>query len=262
MFVQIVEWVTKFATLLNDAKKLSSSVNRKRLGKTMVHLHTLLSRCAENAEQIEKELRRAKRHLGERGDAYYSSLGLVLGDQRQILKELQDLVRDNEALINIYGNNVADEIAYIAGMKVSLIDVITTFALYDADNFWWSRRSDTTWLPRSLDLMDIPAFKESLERHKQKWGHLAEPRGDPEHNAFMSRFRFDFQELLGLELMGGESAHSLFANEAGKDKRNDAEIVDRLLEQTEKMQSTKRLRDARDVIAGILREHFKMEEVF
>lgn len=258
MFIQVVEWLTKFAGLLNDASKLSGARSRKKLAATLVQLYTLLSRSTDTAERIHTELLRMLRHIDERGQVYFDSLGMLLGDQRQILKELQDLVRDNEALINVYGNNVADEIAYIASLKVSLIDVITTFSLYQADNFWWGRTHDANWIPASFDLMDVPAFKELVEHQKVKLQRLSDSRNAEDETRF---WLGDFQELLGRS-RADEPAHYQFAVEAGKNKKHDAETVKLLVKQTETLESPRKLREARDIIGGILRQHFKIEEVF
>jgi hypothetical protein len=261
MFIQIVEWLTKFATLLNNAEKLSVAMNRRKLAATLVQLHTLLSRSADNADNIHIELHKVQRDIEKQKDLFFDSLGLLLGDQRQILKELQDLVRNNEALINIYGNNVADEIGYIAGLKVSLIDVITTFALYRAENFWWGRSRDENWIPVSFDLMDVPAFKELFERQEKEWKRLSDSRDSLDEEHFWRDFRHDFQDLLH-GYKANEPAHSFFAIKAGKDKKHDAKTLMRLVNQTETLDSARKLRDARDIIGNLLRQHFKIEELF
>jgi hypothetical protein len=258
MFIQVVEWLIKLAGLLDDASKLSKARNRKKLAATLVQLYTLLSRIADNAERIHSELRSMHRYIEEPDRMYFDSLGMLLGDQRQLLKELQDLVRDNNELINVYGDKVADEIAYITGLKVSLIDIITTFALYQADNFWWGRNRDANWIPLSLDLMDVPAFKELCEKQAERY-RLSDSQDAEDEARVWRRFRSDFRELL---LRPDERVHALFAIKAGKNKEQDAEIVSRLLKQTETLESPRKLREARNIIGGILRQHFTIEEVF
>lgn len=328
MFIQVVEWLTKFVGLLNDAGKVGGARNRKELAATLVQLYTLMFRTADNAERIHNELQRVRRDIGGKHGAFFESLDMLLGDHRQILKELQDIVRDNhKALINIYGNNISDEIAYIASIKVSLIDVITTFALYKADNFWWYRRYEN-WIPRSFDLMDVPEFKDLFERleERSRWfkesrknnveereyfesdlgldddgeeseegedfefdldlddkdaGEESEEGGEfdieiPVSESFaegkdvneqdcLRSYQHDFQWLFDLSFFGhspDKLTHCLFAVKAGKSKKQDSETVDNLLAQARSFDSPRRLREARDIIGGILREHFKIEEVF
>lgn len=277
MFIQIVEWVMRFTGLLNDAKTLASSCNRKKLGGTFVRLYTLLSRIADNAERIYTELQRIQRHIVQRDKPFYDGLDMLLGDQRQLLKELQNLVRDNEALINVYGNNIADEISYVASVKISLIDVITTFSLSQTDSFWWGRDHEpAAWIPTSFDLNDIPEFREALEWQTRRWKQVVK-------SAILNNrdrsWRFDFQNLFLKDRKIGFSPtvrkhlklkleypsvllKTVFATETGKNKKADTEVVNRLLDQMEQLQSVKRLREARNIIAGIMREFFKIDELF
>ncbi|MFX0199565.1 MAG: hypothetical protein ACFFCW_25875 [Candidatus Hodarchaeota archaeon] len=252
MFVQIVEWLIKFAALINDTKKLSSSRNRKKLGSKLVHLHTLLTRIAKNAEKIHAQLRHMEREL-KKGDIYYhvDFLYLLKEDQRMMLKELQDLLRDNETLINLYGDNIADEISYVAGLKVSLIDIIIRYSLFTPTDSPWDRFPTwRNWVPKSLDLTDIPIFKQALERYEQ----ISRDRN--QHNRTLSDFMYE------IDCKVNPSPHTLFSTELGGDKKLDAEMLEYLIQQIDKVDSVNKLRKARDIIAGIIREHFSIDELF
>lgn len=241
MFLQIVEWIVKFVGILNDTEKLTTSQNRKRIGKSLVELHTILARISDNVVRIRAELARTQEGMQEGKSAYFGSLILRLGDQRQLLNTLQDVLRSQRELVDIYGDDCGKEIARVTAAKMSLIDLIVSFSLHCANNLWWSAdKPQAEYLPKTFDLNDIVEFKKELEQGYGRYG--------------------DFQMLLSRR--HGVVPMARFAVEVGKDPAQDARLVALLLSQIDSMQTVERLDQARTTIADILKKHFKMEEVF
>ena len=60
MFLQIADWFIKFVGIIGNVKVLSSSANRRKIGKLLVELHVLLSKIINNSELIKEDLERKK----------------------------------------------------------------------------------------------------------------------------------------------------------------------------------------------------------
>lgn len=237
MYLQIVDWLIKFIGILNDKEKLSSSVNRKKVGKSLLELYVLLSSIMENATKIRAELTEMQQRIREGKSLYFEDLNLLLGDQRQLLNTLQKALKNKHELIDIYGDNCGDEIRKITDRKISLIDVITLFSLHSANNLWVDMPSKI-YIPKSFDLNDIDVFREELQKMRGL------------HNS-------DFQGLYA-----HEEVYDSFAAEVGKDRISDEQLINLLLSQIDNMKSVERISGARNSIAGILKTYFKIEELF
>lgn len=237
MFVQIVDWLTKFITILSDAQKLTTSSNRRAIGQWLVQFHSLISHIVDNATDIRAALLQLQREFvsenGRNWGVDYRPLIRRLGDQRQLLNTLQGMLRKHRELLDIYGNNCAREIERVTSFKVSLIDLINVFALHAAYNIeWGDDRPDRRFIPTTFDLADLAAFRQ------------------------VDTESYDYQEVLFSD------ARQFFAKELGKDPSHDALLVESLMRQVDATQTIEKLSRARETIADILKAHFRIDELF
>jgi hypothetical protein len=232
MFVQIVDWLIKFVEILSDGGKLRSPRNRKKIGKSLLKLYTMLSEIAENAAKIRFGLVRVQDGT-RRGDIPdFRELGSLLRDQRRLLYELQENLGDSLALVDVYGDNCGHALMGLIRGKFSLIDVIMELSL--------GGRPSITCLPRSLDLNDVEAFRRIQEEAERSGRHAR------------------YLRLKGMSMRGGNP----FAVVVGGDHGSDEQVVASLLSQLDELNSVERLGDAQRSVAEILKTHFKIEELF
>jgi len=246
MFFQIIDSLTKIISILNNGEKYSSASNRKKIGKRLLELHLLLTRIVENAGAIKLHLASLKKELTSGKPPYFRNLIVVLGDQRQLLQSLKKSLGSCMQLIDIYGDKYLQELIPLVDGKSSLIDLITSFSLYHAENFGWKPHTATfhrpfkQCLPRSFDLNDIEVFRNDL----------------------LSGRSLDFQMSLSLSHKNYQEIVDKFAVSVGEDTDRDIEIVGLLLSQIESMDAVRRLEEAKNAVADILKSHFKIEELF
>lgn len=273
MFLQILDWLQRFVNLLNDREKLSTSSKRRKVGKRLVQLHSLLLKTVSNAAKIRRLLLEVRTSLETfdgslDGTCYLAggppfSLYLfhhALGEQRVCLKDLQSLLRDCKDLIDVYGENCGEQIARITGIKVSLIDLLTHLCLHNAPyvDFHFSGWS-AIYLPKSLDLNDIEVYRtEPLRRLETSYTHL----DDGEASEAERLRRWGWESVYELAWRENRPPQDLFAFKLGADRKADEELLERLLSQIDNIEVVKRLEEAEKTVATIIKSFFKIEELF
>lgn len=227
MFLQVIQFLKTFADLLSSSKALGSAANRKRVGKRLLELYSLLTTIAETADGIHQELAREHSCLVNGGEPWWRDLAQLIDQQRGAFVRLQAILQRDRSLIDVYGENCGELIGRATAFKVSLLDVITQVVLVDDGG---RLNLQLEHLPISLNLEDIVAFRDAAKR------------GD------------DYQGVLYYS--------DQFRTIIGNDAKHDEIHLGQLLGQFESFRAVEELKGARDKVAAILRTQFTIEELF
>jgi hypothetical protein len=123
MFVQMIDCLLKFETLLKTNDELRDPIERKRVGTRLLNLYQSMVRLYDYTLETQ-------RLLQDTSYVRYKSLADVLDMLKGELRWFQFKFKDSELMVDIRsGHKCWAELHRIIGYKISYIDIITEFAL-------------------------------------------------------------------------------------------------------------------------------------
>lgn len=252
MFLQIVDALSKLVSIITTGSSITQARNKRRLGRQLVGIQQSVANIALTARSIEKALQDVIEFYQKRtngtylpGGTYYPGFHHIFDYQRHELLKLDALIQDCDSLIEVYGPDCAKELEPLIALKISFIDFLShiflelpsKLAAFDA--FDTKPGEYRIILPRTFDLMAFKVFRNH-------------PYGE-----YQSEYHAYGHEKLILDTF----CVDIRIQQDGKEEELVAHCS-KLLKEMIDMNTSSRLQNIADELAKMIRDNFRLEEIF
>lgn len=228
MLIIILEAIEKIVGLITARTSLLQTTRRKELGHSLVQLHQIVSRLADNAAVLELTAERIARKASPETWRLIEFQTLI-ETQRHELRNLQVLLDANRAFLDIYGDEWSPQLKQLWGPKTLMLEDI-------ADRMLNTDGGRIVVIPRIAHLgTDSQPSGPTADNHYLFWCDVSDDK---------LATRFPVSDGLNFVSQEARSAIGVFA------------------EQAISLQISVRLRACASSLADLLKTQFKLEELF